>query len=114
MFHSVLRYTAHSARRFSTSAGVPAASNVIATDMTLRALLRNLKLLSGMRNKEKFNVIVTGIEADGIASSMSKLEPCINFEVRKDSKSADIGMFPEGTLFFLTSIIHKNAFYRFD
>ena len=66
------------------------------SDLSYRALLRNLRILQGMRPTlhnlpPKYNVIVTGYDAKNIAKDMSTLEPCIAFEVVGDSVGIDTG-----------------------
>jgi hypothetical protein len=60
------------------------------TDLGYRALLRNLRLLEGLRGaKQRFNVVITGIAAEDVANEMRKLESHIDFIVLGDSKTAD-------------------------
>jgi hypothetical protein len=82
------RVAARSVRLFS-SAAAPA---VPESPLAYRALLRNLRLLAGMRGeKTNFRAVITGIGANEVAESMRKLEPSVTFELAGDGKSADFG-----------------------
>jgi len=62
------------------------------SDLSFRALLRNLRLLAGLRGDlAQFNVVITGTNADQVAASMSRMEPALQFEVAGDSCSAALG-----------------------
>jgi len=62
------------------------------SDLSYRALLRNMKLLSGMRgDKTRFNVFVTGLSAPEVASHLAKLEPSLDIEIGGTSRAADFG-----------------------
>lgn len=82
---------AHGVRSFSTTGhAIPA--NIVHSDLAYRALLRNLKLLKGLRaDKTQFNVVITGVNADEVAVAMKRMEPALNFEIAGDSKSANLG-----------------------
>jgi hypothetical protein len=78
-----------SVRALSTGAVAP---NIQHSDLSYRAMLRNLRLLKGLRgDKAQFNVVITGANADQVAAAMRRLEPALNFEIAGDSMSADLG-----------------------
>ena len=80
------------AARSAATAAAPRTFAVPHSDLAYRALLRNLALLAGMRHgRTQFNVLITGIDASGVAARMFKLEPAVRFDVAGDDQSADIG-----------------------
>lgn len=92
-----------SRRAFSSSAPVFAGSNAALppapagllfphSDLSYRALLRNLRLLTGMRGgKSRFTVLVTGVCAPEIAASMFAGERDVAVDVAGDGRAADFG-----------------------
>ncbi len=62
-------------------------SGVPHSDLAYRALLRNLKMLKGMRfGKTEFEALITGVGADEAASHMKAMEPSINFIVASEGR----------------------------
>lgn len=60
------------------------------SDLAYRALLRNLKLLAGMRGPQQtqFRVFIAGIEAAKVAEQMQKLEKALKIEVGGEDGAA--------------------------
>lgn len=87
------------ARAVVCPAGVRAASSSAAaaplfphSELTYRALLRNLRLLAGMRgDKKRFKALITGPAAGEIARHLRDNEPVLDLEVAGDSRTADWG-----------------------
>jgi hypothetical protein len=76
-------------RAFATATST---ASIPHSDLSYRALLRNMKLLSGMRgDKTRFNVFVTGLSAPEVASHLAKLEPSLDIETGGTSRAADFG-----------------------
>jgi hypothetical protein len=65
-------------------------SGIVHSDLAYRALLRNLRLLAGMRAAKQtpFRVFIAGVEADAVAERMSKLEKTLQIEVGGTDGSA--------------------------
>ena len=62
------------------------------SDLSFRALLRNLRLLAGLRGERShFNVVITGTNANEVAAAMSRMEPSLHFQIAGDSNSAVLG-----------------------
>lgn len=79
-----------SAMAFAGGGATGAAGVLKHTDL-LRALLKNMKVLNGLRGSQKtFDVAVTGLGAQSIAAFMKTLEGGLNLEVVGDSVTADI------------------------
>jgi hypothetical protein len=58
------------------------AAALLHSDLSYRALLRNLKLLGGMRGDQaSFKAVITGFDAAGVAAAIAKLEPSVTFDV---------------------------------
>jgi hypothetical protein len=76
----------------SASAAASAASaGLLCSDLSLRALLRNLKLLPGMREEQQaFQVLITGHGAPSVAEKLAALEPCLRLTVSGDGSSAEL------------------------
>lgn len=94
MLSSRLLAASRRAGGMATATAARAASSLAFphSDLSYRAILRNLRLLAGMRgDKKRFNVLVTGMAADEIARAMRDNEPCLDIQVAGDSRSADWG-----------------------
>ena len=62
------------------------------SDLAYRALLRNLGLLSGMRQgKTHFRVAATGLQASVVAQRMAAMEKAVDFELSGNDVAADFG-----------------------
>jgi hypothetical protein len=82
------------------------------SDLNYRALLRNLRLLAGMRrDKKRFNVLVTGLEARAIAAEILATEPALDIHVAGDSLSADFQSIVNKAGADLDSIIITQPFH---
>lgn len=96
MLSSFIRVRTVAYRSFSTSS-VPSSfvpPSLPRSDLSYRALLRNLRILQGLRpDSPKYRVIITGYDAQTMAKDMHNLEPCIEFDVVGDSLSVDIGKY---------------------
>ena len=73
-------------RKFATAAAL----SFVHSDLAYRALLRNLRLLKGLRGDvNEFNVAVVGTEANALAKQFVDTEPAIKLEIL--GESADTG-----------------------
>lgn len=61
------------------------------SDLVYRSLMRNLRLLEGLREKSQFKVLFTGLASADVAGMMQKLEPSIQVEVLGDNSRVDMG-----------------------
>lgn len=55
-------------------------------DMPLRALLRNMRLLTGLRSQGRQSLLLAGADASQFATNLRKLEPALDVSV-VDSES---------------------------
>jgi len=68
-------------------------SNILLTELTGRALLRNLRLLAGMRRGTgRFRVIVAGAQCSAVSQKLQCLEPTLEIYESKDNGKPDIGL----------------------
>ena len=67
-------------------------SSIVHSDLSYRALLRNLRLLRGLRgDKPQFRVVITGSDAEHVAAAMLRMEPAMQFEVVPGGDTAALG-----------------------
>jgi len=62
------------------------------SDLVYRALLRNLRLLKGMREKERFHVLLAGHEAAHAARRLAALEPALVVDVVGGAEGVNAGL----------------------
>ena len=67
----------HLSRRALSAAPTSPVAVPLSSDLSLRALLRNLKLLKGMRADASPEVVVCGLEAPSVGARLSELEPTL-------------------------------------
>lgn len=80
------------ARAFSATAGVAERALFPHSDLVYRALLRNLRLLTGMREKERFHVLLAGYEAAHAARRLAALEPALVVDVVGGAEGVSAGL----------------------
>lgn len=62
------------------------------SDLSYRALLRNLRLLGGMRaGKTKFEVVITGLASSEVAEQLGRMDPSLNIRLLGSDTHADLG-----------------------
>lgn len=83
---NALRRAAHAC--MSTQAG----GSIPHSALAYRALLRNLKLLQGMRPKNEFQLLLAGYEAAGAAPIFRSLEPQLRVHIVGDEHGVHAGM----------------------
>jgi hypothetical protein len=72
----------------SSSSSSSTAATLPHSDLSYRALLRNLRLLKGMRETDARRAVVTGYDAEDIAKRMAVLEPGMEFDVAGYSETS--------------------------
>lgn len=70
---------------------VAASATLPHSDLAYRAMLRNLKVLSGLRHgRDSFALLVTGAGADAVAPHLQRLEPALRVEVAGGGRVLDM------------------------
>jgi hypothetical protein len=80
----MLRLLAQKSALYRTFSTTPSSLSILGNDTSYRALLRNLRLLKGMRETDAFRVAITGLGAASVAERLCALEPSLHFTVAGD------------------------------
>ena len=68
-------------------------SSILLTELSGRALLRNLRLLTGMRGSaERLRVVVAGANPSAVAQGLRALEPSLEIHEALDNGNLDAGL----------------------